>query len=138
MSAYESPKFIAPSISEREADQAWANVEHVDHVKENIDGELVQDLSEDEDEDVITCPRCDGTGQDDCDECGGSGSIDCEDCSGMGEVEASTYGDSPDGTVLVNCRTCSGEGEEECDACGGTGSFDCERCEGEGEINTDE
>ena len=69
----ESPKFISPS------------------------GE-----NENDDAPVVMCPSCHGDGADDCEDCDGEGKVDCEDCSGTGEVEASTYGDSPDGTVMVN------------------------------------
>lgn len=42
---------------------------------------------EDNDNKMIKCDECDGSGRVDCDECGGSGDADCNKCAGDGEVK---------------------------------------------------
>lgn len=39
-----------------------------------------------EDEGIITCEKCQGSGEVECNFCG-NGTVPCEECDGLGEVE---------------------------------------------------
>lgn len=76
------------------------------------------------DETVIECGECDGSGTDDCGNCDG-GKIECYECDGSGYV-----GDE------IECPKCYGEGEIECEICMGEGRLNCDECGGDGSIGS--
>lgn len=71
---------------------------------------------------IVTCPKCSGSGEVTCGSCGGSGR--CSTCHGDGRTGS--------GSDSKSCSSCGGGGR--CSTCGGRGRVRCGRCDGEGRL----
>jgi hypothetical protein len=83
-------------------------------------------LDSEDDEDLVKCPNCEGSGKIECSDCEGSGAQECNRCSGSGHFEDK------------DCDKCGGSGELKCDTCQGSGKEECSDCEGNGKVEDED
>lgn len=86
--------------------------------------DIINSFELDLEDEIDSCPECNGNGRINCYKCDGNGVADCEECGGDGEIDDET------------CGNCGGDGTIECDECDGRGDVECDECNGKGEYET--
>jgi hypothetical protein len=79
-------------------------------------------IDSEDDEDLVKCLNCEGSGKIECSDCEGTGAQECNKCSGSGHFEGK------------NCDMCVGSGKLKCETCQGSGKEECSDCEGNGKV----